>query len=176
MKKRFVLGFTLIEVMISVALFSIIILFLYQTIDMNQKSNSFYEEKLTTYKNQDDLKFIMYEDIFGNTENNASILFKNDKNNNTILRLQTSNTFHNPFFNNVTYFLGKEGELFRVESKDYFNTENLYDVLKNSYIDIVFSGVEKFRVIKKEKENKFAVYIRFKNGEKLFLTLSNPRG
>jgi hypothetical protein len=118
----------------------------------------------------------MYEDILGNTESNASILFKNDKNNNTILRLQTSNTFHNPFFNNVTYFLGKEGELFRVESKDYFNTENLYDVLKNSYIDIIFSGVEKFRVVKKEKENKFAVYIRFKNGEKLFLTLSNPRG
>lgn len=178
MKKKIktVSGFTLLEVLISVALFSIIILFLYQTIDINEKSNNFYEEKLTTYKNQDDLKFIIYEDILNNTNNietNTTKIIQNDKNNNTILRLRTDNTFHNPFFNNITYFLGKDGELFRVETKDYFNTENLYEVLKDSYIDIVFSDVEKFRVVKKENENKFTVYIKFQNGEKTFVTASS---
>jgi prepilin-type N-terminal cleavage/methylation domain-containing protein len=178
MKKNSFKGFTLIEVMISVALFSIIILFLYQTIDMNEKSNRFYEEKLTTYKNQDDVKFIIYEDILNNSlniETNGTKTIQKDKNDNTILHLHTSNTFHNPFYNNVTYFLGKDGELFRVESKEYFNSENVYEVLKNSYIDIVFSDVEKFRVVKKEKENKFAVYIKLQNEDKIFLTISNPR-
>jgi len=170
-------GFTLIEMMISVALFSIIILFLYHTIDMNEKSNQFYEEKLTTYKNQDNLKFIIYEDILGNSnvDNNTTTIIQKDKNDNTILRLYSSNTFHNPFFNHITYFLGKNGELFRIESKNYFNTENLYEVLKDSYIDIVFSDVEKFRVVKKEKENKFAIYIRFINQEKFFLTVTSPK-
>lgn len=178
MKKNFFKGFTLIEVMISVALFSIIILFLYHTIDMNEKSNQFYEEKLTIYKNQDDVKFIIYEDILNNSNNvdtNTTKIIEQDKDNNTILHLKTSNTFHNPFFNHITYFLGRNGELFRVESKEYFNRENVNEVLKNSYIDIIFSEVEKFRVVKKEKENKFAVYMKFQNEGKFFLTVSNPR-
>jgi len=174
-KKGLKRGFTLLEVMISVALFSIIILFLYHTIDINEKSNQLYEEKLSEYKSQDDVKFILYEDIFGNTSVDANTTILNDKNNNTILHLKTDNTFHNPFFNLITYFLGKDGELFRIESKEYFNGEKVYEVLKDSYVDIVLSGVEKFRVRQKGNENKFAVYIKFQNGEEFFLTVTSPR-
>jgi len=174
-KKGLKRGFTLLEVMISVALFSIIIVFLYHTIDINAKSNQLYEGKLSGYKSQDDVKFILYEDIFGNSEDNATKLLQEDKNNNTILHLKTDNTFHNPFFNHITYFLGKDGELFRVESKEYFNGEKVYEVLKDSYVDIVLSGVEKFRVRQKGNENKFAVYIKFQNGEEFFLTVTSPR-
>lgn len=168
-------AFTLIEVMISVALFSIIILFLFQTLDMNEKSNNFYEDKLESYKTADDLKFVIYEDILNNSENNETQLFKKDKNDNTILRLKTSNTFHNPFYGNVTYFVGKDGELFRIESKEFFNPEVVYDVLKESYIDVIYSGVEKFRVLKKQNQKDFAIYIKFENGEKTFLTVSSPK-
>ena len=177
MEKGLKKGFTLLEVMISVALFSIIIVFLYHTIDINAKSNQLYEGKLSGYKSQDDVKFILYEDIFGNTsvENNTTKLLQEDKNNNTILHLKTDNTFHNPFFNHITYFLGKDGELFRIESKEYINGEKVYEVLKDSYVDIVLSGVEKFRVRQKGKENKFAVYIKFQNKEEFFLTVASPR-
>ncbi|MDX9742747.1 MAG: prepilin-type N-terminal cleavage/methylation domain-containing protein [Arcobacteraceae bacterium] len=174
-KKGLKRGFTLLEVMISVALFSIIIVFLYHTIDINAKSNQLYEEKLSGYKSQDDVKFILYEDIFGNTSVDANTTTLNDKNNNTILHLKTDNTFHNPFFNHITYFLGKDGELFRIESKEYFNGEKVYEMLKDSYVDIVLSGVEKFRVRQKGNENKFAVYIKFQNGEEFFLTVTSPR-
>lgn len=171
-------SFTLIEVMISIALFSIIILFLYQTLDMNQKSNNFYENKLESFQNQDNLKFVIYEDILDNIaiDTNQTKVIVEDKNNNMILRLNSSNTFHNPFFNNITYLLGKNGELLRIESKEYFNTDNLYDVLKDSYVDTIYSGVEKFRVVQKNKGKEYAVYIRFEDGEKIFLTVSNPKG
>ncbi len=170
-------GFTLIELLISIALFAIITIFLYQTLDMNEKSNIFYEQKLESYQNADDLKFIIYEDILNNSaiDTNKTKVITKDKNDNTILRLYTSNTFHNSFYANVTYFLGKEGNLFRIESKEFFNPEAVYDVLKKSYIDVIYTGVEKFRVVKKEKEKDFALYILFTNGEKIFITVSSPK-
>jgi hypothetical protein len=144
---------------------------------MNEKSNNFYEDKLESYKTADDLKFVIYEDILNNSaiDTNKTKLIIEDKNNNTLLRLNSSNTFHNPFYNNITYFLGKEGELFRIESKEFFNPEAVYDVLKESYVDIIYSGVEKFRVVQKNKGKDFAVYIKFLDGEKIFLTVSSPK-
>lgn len=162
-------AFTLVEVLISIALFSIIVLFLYQALEMSQKGNLFYEEKVFRFEESDSLKLLLYEDILNNSEVNSTKIIAEDKNTNTILRLTSSNTFHNHFYPHITYFLGKENELIRIESKKYFDEKNLNEILQESYVDVVAQKVSKFRVTQKGiKELKFAIFIEFENGERLY--------
>jgi prepilin-type N-terminal cleavage/methylation domain-containing protein len=169
-------GFTLIEVLISIALFFTIVLFLYQALDMSQKSNLFYEEKVSLLQNKDSLRLLLYQDVLDNSEKNSTKVLSEDKNNNTIFKLNSSNTFHNYFYPHITYFLGKENELIRIESKKYFDERELNEILEESYVDVVFQKVSKFRVVQNEKDKaKFAIFIEFEDGEKLYLTAKSQK-
>ena len=158
-------GFTLIEILISISIFSIVILFLHKTLDMTQKSNAFYSEKLEDKKEQNNLKKMFFLDLI----QKKSSLFKSieDKEKNSIVKFKTTNTYRNPFFQNITYMVSKEKNLLRIESKDEFDTKKLNDAFfKNSYIDIVDNNITKFKV--KKQKDKVLFYILKENQKILY--------
>ena len=56
-------AFTLLEVLISITIFSIIIIFLYQSLEITQKSNNFYSDKLELKQDDNSLKKMFFLDF-----------------------------------------------------------------------------------------------------------------
>ncbi len=159
-------AFTLIEVMISIVLLMIIIGFLYQSLDITEKSNKFFKEKLIKKQDTNRIKSIFFKDILYSIKENNKKEIKNldiDKNKNTIFRIKSSNTYHDTFFQNITYLISKKNNLIRIESKQLFDKNKLNDeFFKNAFLDTIATGIEKFKIIEKDK-NKYVIYLKFKD-------------
>ncbi len=153
-------SFTLIEMLISITLFSIVIVFLYNSLEQSEKSNKFYSKKLNEQKNYKQIKKTFFEDIV-NRKINENFSIIEDKNKNAILTFKTKNTFHNPFYEYVTYKIIDKNILYRIQSKTK---------LHEGFIDIVHNNVIKFKVAIKNK--KFIIiYVKFKNGDDFYFNL-----
>ncbi len=160
-------SFTLVEMIISITLFSIVLVFLYKALDITKLSNQFYNKKLIQFEAKSDIKKLIFTDIL-NKDNN--ITMKIDKNKNTILQFNSSNTYHNPFYTNITYLISKNNNLLRLESKNKFNKNKIYNFIDNSYIDIVDYNISKFKIAKNKTDNKsYVLYIKYNNNEQIYL-------
>ncbi|WP_419768891.1 PulJ/GspJ family protein [Arcobacter sp.] len=143
-------AFTLIEILISITLFSLILVFLYKSLDLTKQSNFFYEKKLNTLESSNRLKSILYEDIA--KAKNIEITF--DRSSNTILKIQTKDMYHNPFYKYVTYIISQDKNLLRIESLYKFNEREVLDSFFNdAFVDKLDSDILKFKV-SQSKENK----------------------
>jgi prepilin-type N-terminal cleavage/methylation domain-containing protein len=157
-------GFTLIEILISISIFSIVVVFLYQTLDMTQKSNDFYSEKLEDKQNQNYLKKIFFLDLMH--KQGAEKIIK-DREENSIFSFKSTNTYHNPFYEHITYMISKEKNFLRIESKKEINTKRLdEDFFKNSFIDVIDNNITKFKV-KTQKDKKVVFYLLKDNKQKM---------
>lgn len=148
-------AFTLLEIIISITILTIMMIFLYKVLSQTRISN----EKLEfTQKNlflDNKINKIFMEDIL---ELNTNPKISKDKNENSVVTLSTKNTYHNPYFNYVTYFTTNK-VLYRLESKIEFTKlketnfyeEDLY------YIDILAKNIKKFTVI--ENKNNIIFFI-----------------
>lgn len=155
------------EILIAISLFSIIVLFLYQTLDMTNKTNNFYSKKLDEKKEQNYIKQILFLDLLNKTDATSTI--KKDRNGNSIFAFKSENTYHNPFYENITYFVTRENNLIRIESLIAFNKDKIDDnFLDNAYIDILYKDIEKFKLVDNKK--KIAFYIQKKNKEKILFS------
>jgi len=149
-------AFTLIEVLISITIFSIIAFFLNHALDITQKSNKFYHDKLLIQEDTNYLKKMLFLDI---TNRLSNVTLDKDSDENMILTLETSHIYHNPFFTNITYLLTKEKNLVRIESKKKFNKKNLDDkFFDNAYVDVIDTNVTRF-IGTNKKNQKLAIYI-----------------
>lgn len=136
-------AFTLLELIISITLFMIIVVFLYKTLDQTKYSNNLFFNKQELLKQSNYLHNIFLEDI----AEASSITVIYDKNKNAIVKIVTDNSYHNSFFNNITYILGATNKLVRIESMKSFNTElKDDDFYQNSFIDILLEDIEYFDV------------------------------
>ena len=159
-------AFTLLEVLISITLFSIIVIFLFQSLDISQKSNNFYSDKLELKQNDNSLKKMLFLDFIHNDSNVTSSF---DSDNNSIITFDSSNTYHNPFYNYITYFVSKESNLIRIESKEKFDNNKLSDIFFDTcYIDIVARDIIKFKLDKKKK----SIYIKQKEKEDILFSIN----
>jgi prepilin-type N-terminal cleavage/methylation domain-containing protein len=154
-------AFTLIEVVISIAIFSIMAVYMYQAINTMQKSNDInslrYEEDI---KEQKILK-LFYNDLFLKTDIYA---FSNITNSDEfdIFYLHTRNSIHamiNPY---VAYFV-KDNSLFRIESKERESIPLTYDSVERVRVDKLMDNVTLFRI----NENKNSYLVSYKIKEKL---------
>ena len=159
-------AFSLVEIIISITLFSIIMLFLYQTLDMTKKTNTFYDDKFELLDKQNRIKKIFFLDMIHSENKGIPIL---DREQNAILSFSSTNTYHNPFFTNITYMVSREKNLLRIESKMKFDKEKLSDnFFQNTYIDILYKDVEKFEVVKSDKKTSF--YIKKSDNQKVLFS------
>ena len=160
-------SFTLVEILISISLFSIIILFLYQSLDITTKSNDFYTLKLEDKQKQNNIKKILFLDF--TFETNSSVVSE-DSDKNSIISFKSTNTYHNPFYENITYMVSKEKNLLRIESYTKFDKLKLDDnFFDTSYIDILDSNITKFKV--KLQNKKKIIYIQNLNKNKIIVGL-----
>jgi prepilin-type N-terminal cleavage/methylation domain-containing protein len=159
-------SFTLIEVLISITIFSIIIIFLYEALEITKKSNKFLSDKLSYAQNLNYLQEIIHDDLAKSTQ----IKIIEDRNRNTIVQLKTSNSYHNSFYKYVLYFMYEGKELVRVESRSEANLKESIkeDFIDNSYVDVVDSSIGKF-VVTKQPNNSFVIFIKKDNQEKMFI-------
>jgi len=160
-------SFTLIEMLISITLFSIIIIFLYDTLDLSKKANKFFYSKLELSKEQVKLKKLFFEDIINSDKN--TIIIHEDKNKNSILSMKSNNIFHNNFNNYITYFISKENNLLRIEHKKMYKTKNNFRNNKQ-FIDKVLKKIDLFKV-KKIANKEIVISIKSKKVTKMYLLL-----
>lgn len=156
-------AFTLLELIISITLFMIIVVFLYKTLDQTKYSNNLFSNKQELLKQSNHLHNIFLEDI----AEASSITINYDKNKNAIVKIVTDNTYHNSFFNNITYIVGATNKLVRIESMKTFNAElKDDDFYQNSFIDILLEDIEYFDV--KNMEINYNFIIKQFNKDRIF--------
>lgn len=160
-------AFTLLEVLISITLFMIMIVFLYKTLDETKYTNTIFQKKEERLKQTSHLHNIFLEDI----AEASNITISMDKNKNSIVKIVTNNSYHNPIFNNVTYLINSTKNFIRIESLQSFNEKeslnlNFFD---NSYIDVLIENIEYF-----EAQNSgvnYHFFIKSKDKERDFFNM-----
>lgn len=149
-------AFTIIELMISIALISIIVLFLYSTTDSLRKSNLFYDSKQQEQQRLSDLQTLLFTDITEIRSNdiNTSSGFEKEFD---ILKLKTANTLfgiENPY---VLYGVSKTADtLFRAESAYDINLSS-EDSLHSLQVLEISKDTKKFKVYKNGKNLLFFI-------------------
>jgi type II secretory pathway pseudopilin PulG len=147
-------SFTLLEVLISITLFMIVMLFLYKTLDQTKYSNKLFSSKEESLKLSNDLYDIFLEDV----AQSESIKIILDKDKRSIVKIVSSNTYHNSFYTHITYLIGSNDKLLRIESKSEFKeVETPYEFYEDSFIDILLEEIEVFEVQKGTSSYLFAI-------------------
>lgn len=159
-------SFTLLEVIISIGIFSVLMIFLYKTLDQVSFSNNIFKEReKSLYKNNKIYK-IMIED----TLESSKVEILEDKNKNSVLKLISTNTFHNPSYKNITYLIDASNTLVRVESKlEFLLDKTTSEFYKDVYIDKIQEEVIIFSIISIKKDIK--IVIKQENGSLEYINL-----
>ena len=148
-------AFTLLEVVISITLFMVLIVFVYKTLDQTKHSNEIFEKQTKSIKDSNRLYNIFLEDI---AESLQLETISYDKDKNARLVFTSNNTYHNPFYTNITYLISSNNKLVRIESKDKFKFANTsYEFYDNAYVDILLDDIEYFDIKKDKKQYVFAI-------------------
>lgn len=164
-------GFTLLEMLVSITLFSVVLVFLYEVLETTKNHNIKYEQQIDKKLNKFDIEFVIFTDMVN--RKNKKLTLTEDRDGNSVVRFLTNNTYHNPFYNEVTYFLSKDNKLLRIESNKKLNLENVSDALENSFVDIMDKKVTKFKVIPSDDKQTYLFYIEYENEEYLSFPIKN---
>ena len=156
-------GFTLIEMMIAIAIFAIISLFLYQTYNSFHRSGKQLQHQSDMIVRFEKIKKVLYLDFALSLDKNATII-NQERDEDTVI-LHTSNSLHKRINPYVAYVL-KQQHLYRLEGLKKF----IYPFDADTAADVEdFGEVTRFRVfsaLKKDNNNTQALYLldaRFKN-------------
>ncbi|MDR2635291.1 MAG: prepilin-type N-terminal cleavage/methylation domain-containing protein [Campylobacteraceae bacterium] len=146
-------AFTLLEVIISIAIFALIAVYMYQSINVVTIGNSFYERKYTDDERTDKVRRLFYNDLFLQTDVYANAAI-NQNGDFDIFYLHTKNSIHAMTSPYVAYFVN-DGALFRVESKAREIMPPNYQVAERIKVDKLFDNVTLFRIY--ENQNSYLI-------------------
>ena len=157
-------AFTLIELLISIVILSMIMLFLYKTYSMLNRSNLKLKEASTKIVNLQKIKKVIYMDFLFAQQNSVHIK-KQDKNED-FAYLQSLNSWHqrcNPF---ITYIV-KNHRLYRLESLTKIKS---YDLTRDNQFDIDYLGeIKIFKIYKSSSRNSYLINIEFKSKDSILI-------
>ena len=157
-------AFTLLEVVISISIFMVMILFMYKALDDTKISNNKFVEYINKDLNINDIYQIVSEDVM---EKTSDIALLEDRDKNSLFFFETKNSYHDPFYTNVLY-MNIEDKFIRIESLNQINPKEFsYEVLEDAYIDVLFEKVNSFKAIKDTTNKKINIFIELKNKEKI---------
>lgn len=165
-------GFTLIEMMISVVILSIMMLFLYQSYSSLNQSNKFYEIKTDAIKDEQLKKRVIYMDFTLATLDSVKIL--NQDKYIDIVFLQSSHSLHRKHNPYIAY-IAKDEKLYRLESLRKFDEYPL-DLDVQFVVDYM-GEIEEFRVYQTteksedQAQNSYLVNASFKNENDILLKI-----
>lgn len=146
MKRR---SFTLIEVLVSVAILSIIVLFLVNSSFNLQKGyESLFNKEKKTFADYEVTKTI-YEDIL-----EASKIEIKEGRKYDVLNLQTKNSLYQREEGFVSYAVLKNSSLIRLEKDDNTTLPLSYDETYKTDFLIVKENIEEFKIIQNLNEKK----------------------
>ena len=146
-------AFTLIEIVVSIVIFSLISIYMYQAINTTSKTNDIYE---TRYKEKErfvKVEELFYDDIFLQTDIYSEANISNNDDFSTF-RLQTKNSIHSMINPHVTYFVN-DNSLFRIESHEFYDIPLTYANIENVKVDKLLSDVTLFRIY--EEDNSYLI-------------------
>lgn len=112
-------AFTLVEMLISVAILSILMLFIYKSYTALNSSNQVFSEKVSKQERLQKIKQTLYLDLLNAKKNSIAIL--NQAKNRDIVFMQTSHSLYNRFEPYVAYIF-KDNHLYRLESLKKFQS------------------------------------------------------
>lgn len=159
-------AFTLMELMVSVALIGVIVVYLYSivgSLKVSTDSLARHEEKSRFASKLEEL---IFRDIL-EIRSDDIILKEGFSKDASTLSFQTNNTLYDFSHPYVSYFLSREGTLLRAESLYELNISD--QASKNSAKVLeVASNVERFRVYSDENIRKFLFYIEEEGVEPIY--------
>jgi len=167
-------AFTLIELMISIVILTILMLFLYKSYSALNKSNTLLSQELQKISEVELLKEVIYRDfsVARQTDTNrSSIVVLNQSKKEDVVFFQTSNSIHqrvNPY---IAYIV-KEKILYRLESLKPFKEYPL--VADSEFVADELGEVEIFRVYKSKdvKKSTYLFHALFENSQEILLKVS----
>lgn len=151
-------AFTLMELIISITLISVIMIYLYQATDTMRTSNAFYENKSLEEQKKEQLFIALFTDIMNADLEKASIV-EQEKKLDTLF-FQSSNSHYgiiNPF---IGYRVSKNGTLYRMESHVPIRVPARLEDLPRIQMEIIDSNVEFFKIHKHGKSNALLFYYK----------------
>jgi prepilin-type N-terminal cleavage/methylation domain-containing protein len=140
-------GFTLIEMMISIMILSLMMIFLYQSYASLNISNDFYKNRVSEIKEEQIKKRVLFMDFSLAQYGSINILNQGQKED--VVFLQSSHSIHKRYNPYIAYIL-KEKKLYRLESLKKF-TEYPLSVNDEFVVDFI-GDVEGFRLYKSGKK------------------------
>ena len=157
-------AFTLIELLISIIILSIIMLFLYKSYASVNRTNVFHQEKAKEILGLELKKKIMFLDFALGSD----IKVLNQEKNEDIVFLQTTNSIHNRFNPYVAYVIA-ESKLYRLESLTIFREYPLSSEVEFSFE--CFGDVDGFRAYKSQddEQNSYLLHVDFKNEKDILI-------
>lgn len=160
-------AFTLIEMLISIMILSIMMIFLYKSYSSLNISNHFYKNELGQIKNGYIKKKVLFLDFSLSLKEKTAVL--NQDPTEDVVFMQSSNSIHkrhNPY---IAYIV-KEFKLYRLESRQEFKEYPLS--VGGEYVADYLGEVNSFRVYtSKADDASYVVHVDFKEDEDILLKI-----
>ena len=166
-------AFTLIELMISIVILSILMLFLYKSYAGLNKSNKIFAQEVQKISKIELLKKVIYLDYslaIKNDTNGSIVQVLNQDKNEDVIFMQTSNSIHNRVNPYIAYIV-KEEKLYRLESLKKFTEYPLGT--DSEFVVDELGDVKSFRVYKSREVSKelYLVHVVFKKENEILLKI-----
>lgn len=166
-------AFTLIELLISIVILSILMLFLYKSYAALNKSNQIFEEELKSVTKIELLKKVIYLDLslaVQSDTNGTAIQILNQDRDEDVLFLQTFNSIHDRVNPYVAYIV-KEKKLYRLESLKRFREYPLG--ADSEFVVDELGEINSFRVYKSKDSTQelYLVHLSFKEESEILLKI-----
>ena len=162
-------AFTLIELMISISILSMIMLFLYKSYAELNLSNRAYSDKSHELEKFQMIKKVFYLDISLALpqDNNGSIVTISSVDSDIDrVFMQTSHSLHRRINPNVAYIV-KDSHLYRIESQSVLKE---YPFASDILLDVDYMGdIKRFRLYPSKNKKAYIYDIDFKNRAALFM-------
>jgi len=161
-------AFTLVELMVSVVILSIMMLFLYKSYSGLSKSNKIFETEVQKVSKHEKIKELLYLDFtLANT-----ITIQNQDNKEDVVFLQTLSSIHRRIKPYVAYIV-KEKTLYRLESHRAFVEYPL--AADSEFVVDTLGEVDSFRVYpsRETTSNLYLIHTLFKSKEEILLKVKS---
>jgi prepilin-type N-terminal cleavage/methylation domain-containing protein len=156
-------AFTLLEMMVSIVIFSLISVYLYQSLATLRQSNSFYADELKQIEDRNRIIKTLFLDLSLSAKGTVEIS-KEEKQVDFIF-MQTSHSVHRRIMPYVGYIVRK-GTLYRIESP--LKIGRPIEVTDHIIVDKI-APVEIFRLYPRQDQRYFLLNIKFKGDAEQFV-------